>query len=64
MQCKFNVPTLDNPEAARELKETILTSEPDAKVEIDSQAHTVKIEALASEETFRELIVATGHKIS
>ena len=64
MSLKFNVSTLDSPEAGNQLKETILTSEPDAKVEVDSQSKTVTIESQASEETFRQLIAATGHKIS
>ena len=60
---QFNVPTLDSPKAAKELKETILTSEPNAKVEIDLDSKMVTINSEASEETFKELIVATGHKI-
>ena len=61
---KFNVPTLNSSESAQELKEPILTSEPDAKVEIDSDAKTVTIDSEASEETFKELIVASGHKLN
>lgn len=64
MALKLNVPTLTSPEAAKEIEETILTSEPDAKVEIDVESKTVTIEAKASEETFKQLIVATGHKIA
>ena len=60
---QFNVPTLDSSESAQKLKETILTSEPQATVEIDSDAKTVKIESQASEETFKQLIVAAGHKL-
>ena len=61
---QFNVPTMDSSEAANELKETILTSEPNAKVEVDLDSKTVTINSEASEETFKELIVATGHKIN
>ena len=60
---KFNVPTIDA-DSANKLKETILTSEPEAKVEIDSEAKTVTINSKASEETFKQLIVAAGHKLS
>ncbi len=63
MALKINVPTLDSPEAAQELKETILTSEPDARVDIDTKTKTVTVEGKASESTFRQLIVAAGHKI-
>ena len=61
---QFNVPTIDSSESANKLKETILTSEPDAKVEVDSDSKMVTINSQASEETFKQLIVAAGHKIS
>lgn len=61
---KFSVPTIDSPESANTLKETILTSESDAKVEIDLETKTVTIVSNASEETFKELIVAEGHTIA
>lgn len=64
MALKLNVPTLDSPESAQYLKETILTAEPDARVDIDSQARTVTLEGKASEETFKQLIVAAGHTIA
>ena len=60
---QFNVPSIDNSESAEKLKETILTSEPDAKVEVDSDSKTVTINSEASEETFKQLIVAAGHKL-
>ncbi|MGB3300169.1 MAG: hypothetical protein WBA76_18050, partial [Phormidesmis sp.] len=63
MKKTFTVPTLSDDQAAQSLKDTILTSEPNAKVEIDSKAKTVAIESEASEETFKELIVAEGHKL-
>jgi copper chaperone len=59
----FKVPTLSGNKAAESLKDTILVSEPNAKVEIDNEAKRVTIEANASEETFTELIVAEGHEI-
>lgn len=61
---KFHVPTLNNSEAANSLKKTILTSEPEADVSIDLDSKKVNIESKASAETFKELIVASGHKIS
>ncbi|MBE9182383.1 heavy metal transport/detoxification protein [Oculatella sp. LEGE 06141] len=64
MALKLRVPSLNTPEAAKSLKETILTSEPDAKVEVDPQSQTVTVESQASEETFKELIVAAGHTIA
>lgn len=64
MSLKLTVPSLKTPEAAKELKETILTSEPGTKVEIDTEAKTVMIESKASEETFKQLITAAGHTIA
>lgn len=64
MALKLNVPTLNSPEAAQVLKETILTSEPDAKVDVDLEAKVVTVEAKASEETFKQLITAAGHQIA
>ena len=64
MALKLNVPTIDSPESAKALKETILTSEPDARVDVDASTKTVTVESQASEETFKQLIVAAGHKIT
>lgn len=61
---QFKVPTMDSSDAANKLKETILTSEPNAKVEVDSDSKMVTINSEASEETFKQLIVAAGHKIN
>ena len=64
MALKLHVPTLDSPAVAKEIKETILTTEPDAKVDIDVANKTVTIEAKASEETFKQLITAAGHEVT
>ena len=61
---QFNVPTIDSSESASQLKETILTSEPKAKVEVNSDSKIVTIDSEASEETFKQLIIAAGHKLS
>ncbi len=63
MTLKLKVPSLNSPEAAQDLKETILTSEPTALVEVDAEAKTVTVESKASEETFKQLITAAGHTI-
>ncbi len=64
MALKLHVPSLNSPEAAREIKETILTSEPGAKVDIDVENKTVTVEAKASEETFKQLITAAGFEVA
>lgn len=61
---QFNVSTLDSSDSAEKLKQTILTSEPEAKVEIDSKSQVVTINSEASEETFKQIIVAAGHKLN
>lgn len=60
---EFYVPTLDNSEDSKKLKETILTSEPNADVNIDLDNKKVKIESEASPESFKQIIVASGNKI-
>lgn len=63
MALKLSVPTLDNPKAAEAIKEVILTTEPDAKVNVDIDSKTVTIEGKASEETFKQLIEAAGYPL-
>jgi copper chaperone len=63
MAPKLTVPTLTSADA-KKLEETILTPEPDAKVELDPEKRTVAIEAAASEETFKQLITAAGHLLT
>lgn len=63
MSLKFRVPTLADQQSAQELKKLILTSEPDADVKVDAQTKMITIESKASEETFKELIVAAGHSL-
>lgn len=64
MALKLNVPTINGTQSAQELKELILTSEPDARVEVDPETKTVMVESKASETTFKQLIQAAGHKIA
>ena len=63
MQAKFYLSILQDSQSVKELKELILTSEPDAKINVNSQAKTVEIEFEASSETFDELIAAAGYSI-
>jgi copper chaperone len=63
MALTLKVPSLNSAQAAADLKETILTSEPNAKVEVDPESQTVTVESKASEETFKQLITAAGHTI-
>jgi copper chaperone len=62
MALNLGIPTIDA-QSAETLRETILTSEPDAKIDIDLDEKTVIIEAQASEETFKQLVEAAGHPI-
>ncbi|KAM3096389.1 heavy metal transport/detoxification protein [Phormidesmis sp. 146-35] len=64
MALKLHIPSLNNPDAAKEIKETILASEPGAKVDIDVENKTVTIEAKASEETFKQLVTAAGFEVA
>lgn len=64
MALKLTVPTLEGPDSAKALKETILTSEPEARVDVDAETKTVTVESQASEETFKQLIIAAGHQLA
>lgn len=64
MSLTFQVSTLGDQQSAQDLKDLILTSEPEANVDINTQAKTVTIDSTASEETFKQLIVAAGHKLT
>lgn len=64
MALKLTVPTLNNPEAAENIKSVILTSEPDTKIDINLDAKTITIDGQASEVTYKQLIEAAGYQIS
>ncbi|HTL89575.1 MAG TPA: cation transporter [Leptolyngbya sp.] len=64
MALKLSVPTLNSPEIAQDIKDTILTHEPNAKIDFDMEQKTVTIEGKASEDTFKQIITATGHEVA
>ena len=64
MALEFKIPSLTSLDKAKDIKETILTSEPDARVDIDIESQTVTVEAKASEATIKQLITAAGYPIS
>ncbi|HEY9901347.1 MAG TPA: cation transporter [Candidatus Sericytochromatia bacterium] len=69
MSLKLNVPTLVDAKEAQKLTEAIATVDPTAKVDVDIESQTVTIEApdsgkpVASEESLKQAITATGHSI-
>lgn len=69
MSLKLNVPTLADSQEAQKLTEAIATVDPTAKVEVDIESKTVTVASsdsntpVASEESIKEAIVATGHSI-
>lgn len=63
MRARFMVSDLSNKKAAQDLKETILVTESEAKVDIDVESNTIDIESEASKETFRQVITAAGYQI-
>lgn len=60
---EFNVPTMKSSEDGENIKKTILTSEPNANVTVDTDAKKVTVDGEASAETFRQLITACGHEV-
>ena len=69
MSLKLNVPTLVDAKEAQKLTEAIATVDPTAKVDVDIESKTVTIDApnsgepVASEESIKQAIIATGHSI-
>ena len=69
MSLKLNVPTLADSQEAKKLTEAIATVDPTAKVRVDIEAKTVTVDAadagtpVASEESIKQAIAATGHSI-
>jgi copper chaperone len=69
MSLKINVPTLADSKEAKKLTDAIATVDPTAKVDIDIESKTVTIDApdsgksVASEESIKQAITATGHSI-
>jgi copper chaperone len=64
MALKLHVPSINSPDSASQLKETLLTSEPDADIEVSVETQTVTVNSEASEETFKQLITAAGHTLA
>ena len=69
MSLKLNVPTLTNSQEAQKLTEAIATVDPTAKVEVDVESKTVTVDSpdsntpVASEESIKQAITATGHSL-
>jgi copper chaperone len=64
MALRLNVPSMTGADAAQTIKDTILTTEPDAKINVDLDEKTITVESQASEETIKQLITAAGHHIA
>lgn len=69
MSLKLNVPTLNNSKEAQKITEAIGTVDPSAKVKVDIESKTITVDAadsgepVASEESIKQAISATGHSI-
>ncbi|MBD1921924.1 heavy-metal-associated domain-containing protein [Microcoleus sp. FACHB-831] len=64
MAIKLSVPTIVCEGCADTITEAITTVDSDAKVEVDVKTKTVTLESEAAPESFKQAIVATGHKIA
>jgi copper chaperone len=63
MALALKVPGMTSEDVAKTIVDTIKTTEPDAKIDVDLNTQTITIEAAASEETMKQLIVASGYLI-
>ncbi|MBW4563998.1 MAG: heavy-metal-associated domain-containing protein [Mojavia pulchra JT2-VF2] len=63
MALKLSVPNIACESCATKITDSIHVMEPDAKVDVDVKAKTVTVEAAASEESIKQVIVAAGYPI-
>lgn len=64
MALKLNVPNIACEDCAAKITDSIHVMEPDAKVDVDVNAKTVTVESAASEETIKQIIVASGYQVA
>jgi copper chaperone len=69
MSLKLNVPTLVDAKEAQKLTDAIAIVDPTAKVDVDIESKIVTVDSsdsrkpVASEESIKQAITATGHSI-
>ncbi|MBU7582815.1 MAG: heavy-metal-associated domain-containing protein [Nostoc sp. TH1S01] len=63
MALKLKVPNITCEGCAEKITESIHVMEPDAKVDVNVQDKTVTVESAASEESIKQVIVASGYNI-
>ena len=63
MALKLKVPNITCEGCAEKITESIHVMEPDARVDVNVQDKTVTVESAASEESIKQVIVASGYNI-
>lgn len=63
MALKLKVPDIVCDGCAEKITESIHVMEPDAQVDVNVQDKTVTVESAASEESIKQVIVASGYNI-
>ncbi|ALF55794.1 heavy metal transporter [Nostoc piscinale CENA21] len=63
MALKLKVPNITCEGCAEKITESIHVMEPDALVDVNVQDKTVTVESAASEESIKQVIVASGYNI-
>ncbi|ABA19851.1 Heavy metal transport/detoxification protein [Trichormus variabilis ATCC 29413] len=63
MSLKLKVPDIACDSCAVKITESIHVMEPDALVKVDVQDKTVTVDSKASDESIKQVIVATGYSI-
>ncbi|MBD2440267.1 heavy-metal-associated domain-containing protein [Nostoc sp. FACHB-110] len=64
MALKLKVPNIACDGCAEKITESIHVMEPDAQVEVNVKDKTVTVESTASEESIKQVIVASGYEIA
>lgn len=64
MAIELKVPSMVCEGCVDTITEAIKTEEPEAQVDIDLETKKVTVDTQASEESIKQIIVATGHEIA
>ncbi len=64
MTLDLKVPDISCPDCAETITEAVTTADPQAKVDVNVEAKTVRVETKDAEETIRQAITAAGYTVA
>ncbi len=60
----LNVPSIKCDGCAEVITNEIKANDPQAKIEVDVETKTVKVETTAQEDSVKEMIISAGHTVA